>query len=124
MQPFTVNRRRPRAAGETGFGADVPGAITLSGGRVAAFSYSVSNTMVQSPGSVSANVAVNSPFAALAFASDLTAYHVAYGDWRRMFTDIEVMQKITADDVKRVATKYLVPERRTVAWTYQPKEGK
>jgi predicted Zn-dependent peptidase len=60
-------------------------------------------------------------------AGDLTYYHVAFGNWKRMFTDIQDMQKITADDVMRVARKYLVAEHRTVAWTYQPaqpKEGK
>jgi predicted Zn-dependent peptidase len=59
-------------------------------------------------------------------AGDLTAYHASYGTWKRMFTDIEEMQKITAEDVMRVAKKYLVPESRTVAWTYQPaaKESK
>ena len=57
-------------------------------------------------------------------AGDLTAYHVAYGTWKRMFTDIEELDKVTVDDVKRVAQKYLVPEGRTVAWTVQPKEVK
>jgi len=57
-------------------------------------------------------------------AGDLTAYHAAFGTWKRMFTDIQEMQKITSEDVMRVARKYLVAENRTVAWTYQPKEGK
>ncbi len=57
-------------------------------------------------------------------ASDLTSYHAAFGTWKRMFTDIEELEKITADDVVRVARKYLVPEGRTVAWTVQPKEAK
>jgi predicted Zn-dependent peptidase len=57
-------------------------------------------------------------------AGDLTYYHVAFGTWKKMFTDIGEMQKITGEDVMRVARKYLVPEHRTVAWTYQPKEGK
>jgi predicted Zn-dependent peptidase len=51
-------------------------------------------------------------------AAELAAYHVAFGDWRRLFTDIEQYNKITADDVLRVAKQYLAPERRTVAWTY------
>ena len=57
-------------------------------------------------------------------AGDLTSYHVAYGTWKRMFTDIEEIDRVTADDVMRVARKYLTPEGRTVAWTVQPKEGK
>lgn len=47
----------------------------------------------------------------------LTAYYVAYGDWRKLFTGIDEIDKVTADDVQRVARKYLVPERRTVVWT-------
>ncbi|HEY3741476.1 MAG TPA: pitrilysin family protein [Bryobacteraceae bacterium] len=59
-------------------------------------------------------------------AGDLTYYHVAFGTWKRMFTDIGEMEKISGADVMRVAKKYLVAEHRTVAWTYQPKpkEGK
>ena len=57
-------------------------------------------------------------------AGDLTAYHVAYGSWKRMFTDIEELEKVSAEDVMRVAKKCLVPEGRTVAWTVQPKESK
>lgn len=50
-------------------------------------------------------------------ASELTSYHVAYGDWRRLFTDIEEYNRITADDVMRVAKQYLTAETRTVAYT-------
>ena len=57
-------------------------------------------------------------------AGDLTSYHVAYGTWKRMFTDIEDLEKVTGEDVMRVARTYLVPEGRTVAWTIQPKESK
>jgi predicted Zn-dependent peptidase len=55
-------------------------------------------------------------------AEELTAYYAAYGDWRKMFTDIEEIDKVTAEDVQRVAQKYLVPETRTVAYTVA-KEG-
>ena len=50
-------------------------------------------------------------------AEELTAYYAAYGDWRKLFTDIEEIDKVTAEDVQRVAQKYLVPETRTVAYT-------
>lgn len=53
-------------------------------------------------------------------ASQLTTYHVSYGDWRKMFTGIEEIQKVTADDVQRVAKKYFIPEARTVAYTLPP----
>lgn len=54
-------------------------------------------------------------------AAELTSYHVAYGDWRRLFTEIEEYDRITADDVMRVARQYLVPETRTVGYTVAPK---
>lgn len=53
-------------------------------------------------------------------AGELTSYHVAYGSWKVMFTELEEIQKITIEDIQRVARTYLVPEKRTVAWTYQP----
>ncbi len=53
-------------------------------------------------------------------AEALTFYHVNYGDWRKMFTGIDDIAKVTADDVQRVARQYLVPETRTVVCTYAP----
>jgi predicted Zn-dependent peptidase len=53
-------------------------------------------------------------------AEALTFYHVNYGDWRKMFTGIDDIAKVTADDVQRVARQYLVPETRTVVYTYAP----
>ena len=54
-------------------------------------------------------------------ASELTSYYTAYGDWRKLFSSIEDIDKITADDVQRVAKQYLVPETRTVVFTLAPK---
>jgi predicted Zn-dependent peptidase len=56
-------------------------------------------------------------------AEALTFYHVNYGDWRKMFTAIDELEKVTADDVQRVAKQYLVTEQRTVAYTVAPKAG-
>jgi predicted Zn-dependent peptidase len=56
-------------------------------------------------------------------ASELTAYHVAYGDWRKLFTELEDYNRITADDVMRVAREYLTPRTRTVAYTIAPQKG-
>jgi predicted Zn-dependent peptidase len=57
-------------------------------------------------------------------ASLLTTFQVGFGDWRRMFTALDDVNKVTAADVQRVARKYLVPEGRTVAVTVQPKVQK
>jgi predicted Zn-dependent peptidase len=51
----------------------------------------------------------------------LTTYSVAYGDWRKLFTSLDDLNKVTAADVQRVATQYFIPETRTVALTVQPK---
>ncbi len=53
-------------------------------------------------------------------AEQLDFYYVNYGDWRKLFTQIEEYDKITADDVMRVAKKYFVPEARTVARLVNP----
>jgi predicted Zn-dependent peptidase len=44
-----------------------------------------------------------------------------------MFTGIDEIAKVTADDVQRVAKQYLIPDARTVTWIVAPataKEGK
>jgi len=53
-------------------------------------------------------------------AQELTSYYVNYGDWRKLFTSIEDIDKVTADDVQRVAKQYLTEETRTVAYTVAP----
>ena len=53
----------------------------------------------------------------------LTEYYVAYGDWRKLFTSIDDIDKVTADDVQRVARKYFVNNSRTVAFDFQPPAG-
>jgi predicted Zn-dependent peptidase len=53
-------------------------------------------------------------------AAELCSYEVAYGDWRKLFTELEDYQKVTAEDVQRVARTYLVNEHKTVAYTYVP----
>jgi predicted Zn-dependent peptidase len=50
-------------------------------------------------------------------ASLLTAYYAAYGDWRRLFTDLDKIDHVTADDVQRVAREYFVTPSRTVGYT-------
>jgi predicted Zn-dependent peptidase len=53
----------------------------------------------------------------------LAFYYVNYGDWRKLFTSIEDIDKVTAEDVHRVAKEYFTPENRTVAFTYQTPTG-
>ncbi|HEX4229107.1 MAG TPA: pitrilysin family protein [Bryobacteraceae bacterium] len=48
-------------------------------------------------------------------ASELNAYQVAYGDWRRLFTELDDIQKVTADDIQRAAIRYFIPDAMTVA---------
>ena len=50
----------------------------------------------------------------------LAEYYVSYGDWRKLFTAIDDIEKVTADDVQRVARQYFNPDNRTIALTYQP----
>ncbi|MCP5111195.1 MAG: insulinase family protein [bacterium] len=60
-------------------------------------------------------------------ASQLAFYHVNYGDWRMLFDAIEIIDKVTADDVRRVARKYFEKKNRTVAYHVKPEakeEGK
>jgi predicted Zn-dependent peptidase len=57
-------------------------------------------------------------------AQQLCFYQANFGDWRKMFTELDEYNKVTADDVLRVAKTYLVENSRTVAYTYAPaKEG-
>jgi len=56
-------------------------------------------------------------------AEELCAYQAAFGDWRKLFTELDDYNKVTAEDVQRVAQKYLVENTRTVAYTYAPAEG-
>jgi predicted Zn-dependent peptidase len=53
-------------------------------------------------------------------ADALTSYYANYGDWRKLFTSIDDISKVTADDVQRVAKKYLIPDARTVTYIVRP----
>jgi predicted Zn-dependent peptidase len=53
-------------------------------------------------------------------ASQLCSYYVNFGDWRQLFKELEEVNQVTAADVQRVAETYLVPDHRTVAYTFVP----
>jgi predicted Zn-dependent peptidase len=57
-------------------------------------------------------------------ASELPQYETFYGDWRVMFTRLQDFEKVTADDVQRVAKQYFTNSNRTVVHTVAPKEAK
>jgi len=56
-------------------------------------------------------------------ADELTFYRVNYGDWRKMFTGLDEIDKVSAADVQRVVRQYFVESGRTVAFTVAPKGG-
>ena len=56
-------------------------------------------------------------------ADALTFYYANFGDWRKLFTSIDDIAKVTADDVQRVARQYLIPDTRTVAYTTVPSKS-
>jgi predicted Zn-dependent peptidase len=53
----------------------------------------------------------------------LASYYGNFGDWRKLFTELDEVDKVTADDVQRVAKKYFTTDNRTVALTFQPEGG-
>ncbi len=50
-------------------------------------------------------------------ASELAQYYATYGNWRKMFTGLEEIEKVTAEDVQRLANQYFDASNRTVAFT-------
>jgi predicted Zn-dependent peptidase len=50
----------------------------------------------------------------------LASYYANFGDWKKLFTSIDEIDRVTADDVQRVAKQYFTPENRTVALTIEP----
>jgi predicted Zn-dependent peptidase len=48
----------------------------------------------------------------------LATYYANYGNWRKLFTSIDDIDKVTADDVQRVAKQYFTPQNRTIGLIY------
>jgi predicted Zn-dependent peptidase len=53
-------------------------------------------------------------------ASALATAYANYGDWRKLFTQLDDLNKVTAADVTRVARECFVTNSRTVAYTVNP----
>lgn len=47
-------------------------------------------------------------------AGELTEYEVLTGDWRNLFRELDYIEKVTAEDIKRVANEYFNSKNRTV----------
>ena len=56
-------------------------------------------------------------------ALQLAQYQTLYGDWRELFREVERIDKVTPQDVRRVATSTFVPANRTVAMVESSKGG-
>ena len=50
----------------------------------------------------------------------LASNYANYGDWRKLFTGIDEIDKVTAQDVQRVAREYFTPQNRTIAVSVMP----
>jgi predicted Zn-dependent peptidase len=46
--------------------------------------------------------------------NNIGTYEVFFGDYRKMFDAPVLYNKVTADDIKRVANKYFIKSNRTV----------
>lgn len=51
----------------------------------------------------------------------LSSAYANYGDWRKLFTDLDEVDKVSAQDVQRVANLYFTDSNKTSAWLVQPK---
>jgi predicted Zn-dependent peptidase len=47
-------------------------------------------------------------------AAELTFYQVITGDWRNLFRQLDKIEKVTADDIARVAKEYFISKNRSV----------
>ncbi|MBI3665350.1 MAG: insulinase family protein [Acidobacteria bacterium] len=57
-------------------------------------------------------------------AAELATYYASFNDWRQLFYSLDEINKVTADDVERVARKYFSKRDRTVAYLVAPTKDK
>jgi predicted Zn-dependent peptidase len=50
----------------------------------------------------------------MGIAMQIANYEVLTGDWRNLFNRIDAIEKVTAEDIKRVSNEYFAAENRTV----------
>ena len=87
----------------TKFGSETVDAVTLARART------------QARAGVVRRLADNAGVAYL-----LATFYGAYGDWRKMFTSLDDIDRVSAADVVRVARHYFAPASRTLAYTEPP----
>ncbi|MEE8278798.1 MAG: pitrilysin family protein, partial [Thermoanaerobaculia bacterium] len=56
-------------------------------------------------------------------ARQLAAYQALFGDWRELFRSVERIEKVSQDDIQRVARATFKPTQRTVAMIVNDKQG-
>jgi len=56
-------------------------------------------------------------------ANQLVAYQTLYGDWRELFRQLNSLEKVSKEDVRRVAEKTFTDSNRTVATIVTESEG-
>lgn len=55
-------------------------------------------------------------------ASQLAAYQVLTGDWRNLFKSLDAIDKVTREDIQRVAREYFTESNRNVGYLVPPAE--
>ena len=57
-------------------------------------------------------------------AGEMASNYAEFGDWRQLFYSLDEINKVTAEDVQRVAKQYFNPENLTVAFLEAPPKPK